>query len=233
MHLRKTACILHAALRVDRHRPPLRRGPFTGSASMRSRAELSLRSAGDGAGDVAVDLAVDLAGAVAVVLARRSARSSRGPCEAALGGGSARRVADRMSDIVSSAHGCAVETTRHPARTPGTGMCRGRFAGVSFLLVTFLDSGHPALRPSGRLRRSRRSCGAVDKQRKVTRPLQRAEALDLASSNYPPTTTQVVVRASLNLIAQGQLHLMRRTALPDRQRDNCPSLPVAQVLAQD
>jgi hypothetical protein len=44
-----------------------------------------------------------------------------------------------------------------------------RGTGVAFLLVTFLDSAHPALRPSGRLRRSRRSCGAVATQRKVTR----------------------------------------------------------------
>jgi hypothetical protein len=66
MHLRKTACILHTALRVDRHHPPLRRGPFTGSASMRSRAELSLRCAG-------VVVAVAVAVAVAPVLARRSA----------------------------------------------------------------------------------------------------------------------------------------------------------------
>ncbi len=35
--------------------------------------------------------------------------------------------------------------------------------------VTFCDSGHPALRPSGRLRRSRRSCGAVLVQEKVTK----------------------------------------------------------------
>jgi hypothetical protein len=83
MHLRKTACIVHAALRVDRHRPPLRRGPFAGSASMRSRAELSLRSAdadadadaGAGARDVVV----------AVVLARRSARSSKGPLRSGAG----------------------------------------------------------------------------------------------------------------------------------------------------
>jgi hypothetical protein len=73
MHLRKTACILHAALRVDRHHPPLRRGPFTGSASMRSRAELSLRSAGDSVVAFAADVA------------RRSARSSKGPLRSGAG----------------------------------------------------------------------------------------------------------------------------------------------------
>ena len=39
--------------------------------------------------------------------------------------------------------------TPEPARVP-----EGRDIGVLFLLVTFLYSGHPALRPSGRLRRS-------------------------------------------------------------------------------
>jgi hypothetical protein len=62
----------------------------------------------------------------------------------------------------------------------------GRQGGrVTFLCLPFLDYRNPALCPSGRLRCSRRSCGAVDKQRKVTRPLQRSEALDLASSNDP------------------------------------------------
>jgi len=40
----------------------------------------------------------------------------------------ARRVADRMSAIVSPAHGCAVETTRRPERTLRTRMCAGRNA---------------------------------------------------------------------------------------------------------
>jgi len=35
--------------------------------------------------------------------------------------------------------------------------------------VTSLDSGHPALRPAGQLRCSRRSCGAVRAQREVTK----------------------------------------------------------------
>jgi hypothetical protein len=78
MHLRKTACILHTALRVDRHHPPLRRGPFTGSASMRSRAELSLRSAGD-------SVVAFTAAAAAVAVARRSARSSKGPLRSGAG----------------------------------------------------------------------------------------------------------------------------------------------------
>jgi hypothetical protein len=126
MHLRKTACIVHAALRVDRHHPPLRRGPS--QAAHPCALERSSRCA---------LLVIQLL--LLLLMLRAGARAlQRSPCEAALGGGSARRVADRMSAIVSSAHGCAVETTRHPARTRGTWMCRGRFAGVSFLWATFL-----------------------------------------------------------------------------------------------
>lgn len=79
-------------------------------------------------------------------------------------------MADRKSDIVSPVQGRAIETARSTGaysegRMPGARKARGVFS-----LVTFSDSGHPALRPAGRLRRSRSSCGAVDKQEKVTRP---------------------------------------------------------------
>jgi hypothetical protein len=153
MHLRKTACIVHAALRVDRHRPPLRRGPF--QAAHPCALKRSFRYA------LPVLMLVLVLVRLMLFLRAGARALPRGPCRAALGGGSARRVADRMSAIVSSAHGCAVETTRHPARTRGTWMCSGRFAGVPFLLVTF----------------------SLGSQRKVTRPLQRSEALDLASIN--------------------------------------------------
>jgi len=45
--------------------------------------------------------------------------------------------------------GRPVDPPRLPSATP-----QGRGIGVAFLLVTSLDSGHPALRPAGRLRRS-------------------------------------------------------------------------------
>ena len=47
---------------------------------------------------------------------------------------------------------------------------------VDFSLPTFSDSGHPALRPSGQLRCSRRSCGAVSTQEKVGRAPKACES---------------------------------------------------------
>jgi hypothetical protein len=46
MHLRKTACILHAALRVYRHHPPLRRGPDRQAGSCPHQASSRIKSRG-------------------------------------------------------------------------------------------------------------------------------------------------------------------------------------------
>jgi hypothetical protein len=53
--------------------------------------------------------------------------------------------------------------------------------------VTFCNSGHPALRPSGQLRCSRRSCGAVRAQEKVTKEKGTPQAARSAGS-CPLTT---------------------------------------------
>jgi hypothetical protein len=153
MHLRKTACIVHAALRVDRHRPPLRRGPFTGSASMRSRAELRCAL-----------LVIVLV--LVMLFLRAGAR--------ALQGAPAKRrwVADQPAGWPT---GCRPSFRRHtdvPSKRPA--MPRGpvgqdvrrALRRAPLFWLPFLDSGHPALSPSGRLRRSRRSCGAVDNAKK-------------------------------------------------------------------
>ena len=61
----------------------------------------------------------------------------------------------------STGHGCPVEKPRNPhayleGRRPGRRVIRGAvsFGIATISVVTFLYSGHPALRPSGRLRRS-------------------------------------------------------------------------------
>ena len=48
--------------------------------------------------------------------------------------------------------------------------------GWPSLWLHFSDSGHPALRPPGQLRCSRRSCGAVATQEKVTRAPEACES---------------------------------------------------------
>jgi len=50
--------------------------------------------------------------------------------------------------------GTSCRQTPQPDRAPGGCSPEGASSGGHFLLVTFLYSGHPALRPSGRLRRS-------------------------------------------------------------------------------
>ena len=61
-----------------------------------------------------------------------------GPCVAVCGGGIARRVADRMSVIVSSVHGCTVETARRRTRTFSTGCAESALPGCPFFWCTFL-----------------------------------------------------------------------------------------------
>jgi hypothetical protein len=65
-----------------------------------------------------------------------------------------RRCMDAPPKNSATARGPAAQDARR-ARSPG-----------ALLWATFLDYGHPALRPSGRLRRSRRSCGAADTAKK-------------------------------------------------------------------
>ena len=85
------------------------------------------------------------------------------PCGAAGGGGSTRRAARTMRAVFRR---CMDAPSKNSvdARGPGAhGCAQGVSTGASFWF-RHSDSGHPALRPSGRLRRSRRSCGAVDKE---------------------------------------------------------------------
>jgi hypothetical protein len=92
-------------------RPPLHKGPLQSGASMRQELERSFALAG------------------ASVLARRMRAPFEGPHALRRRAAEiARRVADRKSAIVSSAQGCAVETTRRPERTLRTRMCAGRNA---------------------------------------------------------------------------------------------------------
>jgi hypothetical protein len=69
--------------------------------------------------------------------------------------GKPRRVAGMDAGQFGVRAGCPVDKPRSPdANLTGRRPVR-RGSGVAFLLVTSLYSGHPALRPSGRLRRSR------------------------------------------------------------------------------
>ena len=62
--------------------------------------------------------------------------------------------------------------------------------------VPFLDSGHPALRPSGQLRCSRRSCGAVLVQRKGTK---RKDTPSGPVSGLLPADCAIGLRGSLTV----------------------------------
>ena len=185
------------ALRVDRPRPPLRRGPFAGSASVRFRAWTSI-------------LQRLLPNVLSTNLELRCNPSPTLPCFAREGeakrelesawmrclyGAPAQRRAGAVNPkslpprrrgamcrmhIVFRQCMDALSKNSVAARGPGAqslpprrrGMCGRRGAGVHFFLVpSFLLRASPAfagagsaLRPSGRLRRSRRSIGAVGKQ---------------------------------------------------------------------
>jgi hypothetical protein len=73
-------------------------------------------------------------------------------------------------DSFSSVHGCAVEKPGHASRTCRAGARQAPSGGVVFSWVLLFYSGYPALRPSGQLRCSPRSCADVDKQKRSASP---------------------------------------------------------------
>ncbi len=70
-------------------------------------------------------------------IAGRMHAAVQGPCVAARGDGSARRVIDRMSIIVSPVHGRTVETARRHARTRRAGCPESATTGCRFFWLLF------------------------------------------------------------------------------------------------
>ncbi len=128
-----------------RRRPPLRRGPgapgivpFEQSSSVRCAQQCHFKQRASAFAGAAIPqsdhrLLLPVAGTMPA--------APGVPCVAVCGGGSARRVADTMSAIVSSAHGCAVETTRRHARTCRTGCPEGATPGRLLSGSVFLRRG--------------------------------------------------------------------------------------------
>ncbi len=130
------------------------------------------------------------------VRARMAHCSTRGSCTAGRRGRQApggigtmpipfRQHRDVLSTSPAPAHGLAGHGEGMDARGRATQEqlpdARQAPSGVAFLFGYFLYSGHPALRPSGRLRRSRPfPMGAWPRKEKVTRARRGTKAFALA-----------------------------------------------------
>ncbi|SFN30336.1 hypothetical protein SAMN05216289_1131, partial [Dokdonella immobilis] len=93
------------------------------------------------------------------------------------GGEKARRAARRDASQLAASPWRDCQPTPEPLRGVAAQDARRPLHRGALSFGYFLDFGLPALRPSGQLRRSRRSCGAVSTQRKVTRSPKASESV--------------------------------------------------------